>query len=58
MYSVKSKNLTYLTLIPLILLFECVLKSDYELKIQKQYLHLRFMWTILIHIESAFKCTQ
>ena len=35
-----------------------VLKSDYELKIQKQYLHLGFMWTILIHIESAFKYTQ
>ena len=35
-----------------------MLKSDYELKIQKENLHLRFMWTILIYIESAFKYTQ
>ena len=32
-----------------------VLKSDYELKIQNQHSHLRFMLTILIRISSAFK---
>ena len=35
-----------------------VLKLDYELKIQKQDSHLRFMWAILVHITSAFKDTQ
>ena len=34
-----------------------VLKSDYELKIQKQHSQLRFMLTILIHIDSDFKFT-
>ena len=34
------------------------LKSDYELKIQKQHSHLRFMRTILVHIDSDFKYTQ
>ena len=35
-----------------------VLKYDYELKIQKQHSNLRFMWTILYRINSAFKYTQ
>ena len=31
---------------------------DFKLKIEKQHSHLIFMWTILIHIDSAFKYTQ
>ena len=34
-----------------------VVKLDFKLKIQKQHSHLRFMLTILIHIDSAFKYT-
>lgn len=34
-----------------------VLKSDFELKIQKEHSHLKFMLTILIHLDSAFKYT-
>ena len=62
----KVKKPAYLTLIALYCSLKVskklnssgVLKSDYELKIQKQRLRLRFMWTILIHIYSAFKYTQ
>ena len=32
-----------------------MLKSDFELKIQKQHSHLRLMWTNLIHIHNVFK---
>ena len=32
------------------------MKLDFELKIQKQHLHLCSILTILIHIGSAFKC--
>ena len=35
-----------------------VLKSDFDLKIQKQRSHLKFMWTILIHIDSDFKVVK
>ena len=35
-----------------------VVKLDIELKVQKQHSHLKFMWTILINIESDFKYTQ
>ena len=31
-----------------------MLKSDYELKIQKQHLHLTLMRIILIYMESAY----
>ena len=34
-----------------------VLELDFKLKSQKQHSHLRFMLTILIHIDSAFKFT-
>ena len=32
-----------------------VLKSDYELKTQKQHSHLGFMWTILVQKISIFR---
>ena len=58
----KVKKSVYLILIPLILSeslkTSSVLRSDFELTIQKQHFHLRFMWTMLIHIESDFKYTQ
>ena len=34
-----------------------VLKLDFKLKIQKQRLHLTFMLTLLIHVDSAFNYT-
>ena len=34
-----------------------VLKSDFDLKIQKQHSYLKFMLNILIHIDSAGKYT-
>ena len=34
-----------------------VLKSDFQLKIQKEHSHLKFTLTILIHLDSAFKYT-
>ena len=34
-----------------------VFKSDYELNIQKQHSHLKFLRTILIHMDSAYKYT-
>ena len=35
-----------------------MLKSYFKLKIQKPHSHLRFMWTILIQVNIAFKYTQ
>ena len=31
-----------------------MIKLYFELKIQKQHSHLKFMWTILIYMESSF----
>ena len=32
-----------------------IVKLDFELKIQKQHSHLRFMLTTLLHIDGVFK---
>ena len=38
--------------------FSSVLKLDFEWKIAKQESHLKFVWNILIDIDSAFEYTQ
>ena len=62
----KVKKSAYLIFIPLILISNVseklktsiVFKLDFDLKIQKQHSHLKFMLTILIHIGSAFKVVK
>ena len=66
MYSAKSKSQHISLLFPKHLSWKVskkwkissVVKLDFELKIQKQNSHLRFVLIILIHIDSVFRYTS